>query len=63
MSEHPNKLDLLWGAREIAAALGRTERQVFHMLEAGDIPPARQIGRRWVVSRKKLLELFEGEAA
>src|SRR4051794_9078560 len=27
-------LDLLWGVKAIAAALGRTERQVFHMLEA-----------------------------
>lgn len=55
------KIDLLWGARDIAAALGRTERSVFHMLEAGALP-ARKIGGRWCVSRKALAAFF-GEAA
>lgn len=56
-------LDLLWGAVAIAEALGRTPRSTFHLLENGEIPSARKVGGRWVVSRKKLLELFEGAAA
>ena len=63
MTQPTNELDLVWGAAAIAALMGCTERKVFHMLEAGEIPCARQIGRRWVVSRRKLLELFEGAAA
>lgn len=56
-------LDLIWNAKNIAKVLGVTERQAFHMLEAGDLPGAKQIGRRWVVSRKALERFFEGEAA
>lgn len=56
-------LDLIWGAKALAKVLGVTERQAFHMLEAGDLPGAKQIGRRWVVSRKALERFFEGEAA
>lgn len=55
-------LDLIWGARRIADALGVTVRQAFHMLESGQLPMARQIGNRWVVSRKALQAFFE-EAA
>jgi hypothetical protein len=55
-------LDLIWGAAAIAAALNRTQRQCFHMLESGELP-AKKIGGRWVVSRKALREHFEGAAA
>lgn len=56
-------LDLIWGAEEIAKAMGRTTRATFHMLESGEITPAKQIGRRWVVSRRRLREFFESGAA
>lgn len=59
----PADLGLIWGARKIAETLGVTERQGFHMLASGDIPGAKQIGRRWVVSRRALERFFEGEAA
>ena len=62
MAEASDKLDLIWGAAAIAAALGITERACFHMLESG-VLPARKVGARWVVSRRKLLQHFEGEAA
>lgn len=62
MADAPDKLDLLWGCRAIAEAIGRTERATYHMLEAGELP-ARQVGQRWVASRRKLLQHFEGEAA
>jgi hypothetical protein len=50
-------LDLIWGCKGIAAAIGRTERATYGMLEAGELP-ARQVGQRWVASRKQLMEHF-----
>ncbi len=60
MAEHQNPapLDLVWGAAAIAKVIGRTTRQTYHMLEDGQIPPARKIGRRWVVSRSALSKFF-----
>ncbi len=53
-------LDLVWGAKAIAKILGVTDRAVFHMLAKGELP-ARQVGQRWVASRRKLVEHFERE--
>lgn len=61
-NEHAG-LDLVWGCKAIAAVIGRTERATFHMLESGDLPVARQVGSRWVASRRKLVEYFEQVAA
>jgi hypothetical protein len=58
-------IDLLWGCRAIADFIGRRERQVFHLLETGQLP-ARKVGATWVAQRRKLREFFEpgpGEAA
>ena len=44
--------DLIWGATEIAKAIGRTERAVFRMLENNTLPGATRVGRRWVLSKK-----------
>lgn len=60
LEPQPPSLDLVWGAKAIATVLGVTERACFHMLEKGDLPAARQIGQRWVVSRKALERFFEG---
>lgn len=62
MSEHPPALDLVWGCKAIAAAIGRTERATFHMLEKGELP-ARQVGQRWVASRAALEQFFREVAA
>jgi hypothetical protein len=51
-------LGLLWGVEAIANFIGRTKRQTYHMLEKRELP-ARQVGRRWVASRKVLREFFE----
>lgn len=63
MAEQSESLDLVWGAKAIAQVLGCTERKTFHMLEKGELPCARQVGSRWVASRKALERFFEGEAA
>jgi hypothetical protein len=57
----PQVLDLIWGAKAIAVAIGKTERATFHLLEQGKIP-ARKIGGQWATSRGKLRAHFEQEA-
>ncbi|AIK43094.1 hypothetical protein [Brucella anthropi] len=57
-----NELDLIWGAKNIALEIRRTQRQTFALLEKGEIPGQR-IGGRWVVERGKLKAFFLGEAA
>jgi len=54
-------LDLAWGIDAIAAYIGRTRRQTYEALVKGQLP-ARQVNRRWVASRKRLREHFEGVA-
>lgn len=55
--------DIIWGARNIGAVLGLTERQAFYRLEAGDIGCARKIGAIWVARRSALLALFDKQDA
>lgn len=52
-----NQLDLIWGAEGIAKFINRTPKQTFHMLSAGLIP-AKQVGGRWVVDRRDLIQFF-----
>lgn len=46
----PAALDVVWGAPAIAAALGRTERATYHMLESGRVPGAAKVCGRWCLS-------------
>lgn len=57
-----NALDLVWGIDAIARLIGRTERQTYHMLRAGNLP-AKQVGNRWVAERSKLIAFFMEDAA
>lgn len=49
--------ELVWGASAIARAIGRTDRQTFHMLDRGMIP-AKKVGGRWVAERGQLMNFF-----
>jgi hypothetical protein len=49
--------DLIWGVAGIGRAIGRNQRQTFHMLENGRLP-AKKIGGRWVASRAGLQQFF-----
>ena len=51
-------MDLIWGAAAIGQAINRSPRQVFHLLENGQIPPASKVGGQWVVSRRLLRQFF-----
>jgi hypothetical protein len=42
--------DILWGAPAIAAAIGKSTRATYHLLEHGRLP-AKKIGGQWVMSR------------
>jgi hypothetical protein len=63
MSETIEKdTDLLWGAEAIGAAINRSARHAFYLLEAG-LLPAKKVGGRWVAQRGKLrAALTEGAA-
>jgi hypothetical protein len=52
--------DLLWGAREIGAAINRTERQTFYLLSQKRIP-ARKVGQVYVGSHAKILRALTDE--
>lgn len=54
--------DLVWGCKEIAKAIDRTERQTFYLLEKG-LLPAKKVGERWCASREQLRRQLVGEAA
>jgi hypothetical protein len=46
--------DFLWGSDQIGRAIGRTERQTFHLLNSGQIKSAKKVGGRWVVAKAAL---------
>ena len=58
MTEKTGNLDLIWGVAEIAKLLGRTERQTYHMIQSGHLPMVKQVGERYVASRRKLIDFF-----
>lgn len=62
MSGNPQPLDLIWGIRGIAEVIGRSERQTEIALNKQELP-GRRVNGRWVVSRRKLIEHFEGASA
>jgi hypothetical protein len=55
-------LDLIWGVKSISKLIGRTERQTFHLLQAGQLP-AKKVGERWVAKREAITRFFEETAA
>lgn len=51
---------ILWGASQIGAAIGRTARQTHYMLAEGAIP-ARKVGGRWCANRAELMRFFSAD--
>jgi hypothetical protein len=54
--------DLLWGVAAIAAEIGRTERQTYHMIEADKLPVKRLGPKIIVASRAELRAYLTGGA-
>jgi hypothetical protein len=49
--------DLIWGVEGISEEIGKSQRQVFHMISIGAIPAAK-VGGRIVASRSRLRQHF-----
>lgn len=52
------QMDLIWGLDEIGKLIGRNYQQTYHMVKAGHLPMVKQVGERYVASRKKLVDFF-----
>jgi hypothetical protein len=63
MEHNSEPLDLVWGVEEIGKLIGRTYQQTHHMIRTGHLPIVKQVGGRYFVSRKKLVEFFIEPAA
>ena len=57
-----NNSTAVWGARAIAAVIGKTPRATFHLLEREQLP-ARKVGNQWVADRDVLRAFLGGEPA
>ena len=47
-----------WGAKQIGAVIGRTERQAYSLLEGGHIKSAKKVGGRWQAGIRSLRDEF-----
>jgi excisionase family DNA binding protein len=54
--------DLLSGAKQAAAYIGTTERQIYHLVEAGHLPAIR-LGRRIYFRKSELDATFRSQTA
>jgi hypothetical protein len=46
----------VWGAKNIARVINRTERQTYLALEKGELPGAKKIAGRWMFVPAKFFE-------
>lgn len=61
MNHEDQQSDIVWGAEAIGKVINQPLPSTFHLLSRGKLP-AKRVGRRWVASRKKLIEfLVSGE--
>lgn len=58
-----NELDLVWGVEAIGNLIGRNYQQTYHMIRSGKLPMVKQVGERYVASRRKLIAFFMEDAA
>jgi hypothetical protein len=61
-TDESENLDLIWGAKEIAAVIKRDERKTSYMLATKKLP-AKKVGNLWVASREELRQFFATSAA
>jgi hypothetical protein len=54
---------VIWGARAIGKAIGRTEKAAFAMLEQGSLPGARKVAGRWAFNPAVFFAAFDENAA
>lgn len=63
MDSKDENLDLIWGVEAIGKLIGRSYQQTYHMIQSGHLPMVRQVGERYVASRRKLIAFFMEDAA
>jgi hypothetical protein len=51
------RLDLVWGAKNIGKVIGKEPRETFHLLTTGKIR-ATKVGSQWVASKSGLRAQF-----
>lgn len=56
-----NPLGLIWEVKGIAAFIGLSERQTYHLLSNGMLP-ARKLGDKWFAQKDQLVRFFSEEA-
>lgn len=54
---------IIWGARAISEAIGRSQKATFAMLEQGKIPGARKIAGRWAFNPAIFFATFDEAGA
>jgi len=54
---------VVWGARNIGKAIGRTEKATYAMLESGQLPGARKVAGRWAFQPAVFFASFQNVAA
>jgi hypothetical protein len=54
---------VIWGARAIGKAIGRSEKAAFVMLEQGKLNGARKVAGRWAFNPKIFFATFDDAAA
>lgn len=52
-------LDLIWGVGPIGKVIGRSYQQTYFMIQSGHLPMVKQVGERYVVSRRRLAAFFD----
>ena len=52
------KLDLIWGARNIADVLGVPEHRVTRLFDRGQLPFVKRVGKMLVTERNELRKHF-----
>ncbi len=62
-STDDGSLDLIWGVEDIGKLIGRNYQQTHHLIRTGKLPPVKQLGERYYVSRSKLIAFLLQEGA
>jgi len=58
-----SKSEIVWGAKAIATAIGRTEKSTFALLESGKLAGAKKIKGKWCFAPAVFFASFDEAAA
>ncbi len=59
----PNQsIVVIWGCKDIARTIGRSEKATFHALQEGKIPGAKKVAGRWGLDPRVFAAAFASVA-